>query len=128
MTTYPRLHLPEDCLPAAPRLFARQVAGDSMTGDNIMDGDYVLCDPDREPEDGDIAIVFVHDWRSPVTGHLCTGRVIKHVRFRPDGMTLESSNLAYPPMTLTAANKPRVEAVAVGVVRHIGGELPAASR
>ncbi len=56
------------------RLYAVRARGDSMIGEGIRDGDYVIFCPDMEVEQGDVAAVEVS----------CQGITIKKVRFRGD--------------------------------------------
>lgn len=42
-----------------PNRFALKVKGDSMIGDNIRDGDYVICEASNTAENGEIVVVLV---------------------------------------------------------------------
>ena len=42
-----------------PNRFALHVRGDSMIGDNICDGDYVICESCREAGNGEIVVVLI---------------------------------------------------------------------
>jgi SOS-response transcriptional repressor LexA len=97
------------------------VVGDSMTGDDIHDGDFIVIDQGRHPEDGDIAVVQFTTSRGP------RGPVIKHVRTGAvcvgdrNGLLLESSNPADPPNIITPDADPVIEGLVVGVARRPDG-------
>jgi SOS-response transcriptional repressor LexA len=115
------IHIPEEVADRHPKVYAHRVRGDSMTGDDISDGDYVLVDPDIEPGDGDIAIVWVTNWRNSETGRLCKGRMVK--RLARNRTVLESSNPAYRPMTLLPEHQAKFEGAVVGRIHNFEGEL-----
>jgi repressor LexA len=90
-------------------LFSLRVSGDSMTGDHITDGDYVIvrCQPDAS--DGDIVVAVV-----------AGDATIKRFRRRGDGVVLEASNPAYPSIPVPADTPSfRVAGKVVGVYRKI---------
>lgn len=114
------IRVPEAVVAGHENYYAHRVKGDSMTGDHIYEGDYVLVDPDIEPADGDIVAVFVTNWRHTQTGDLCQGRMLK--RLRCNGTVLESSNPAYAPMTLKPEHHAVIEGVVFASVRYFDGE------
>lgn len=65
------------------RLFALRVSGQSMQGDGIEDGDYVLL-IDEDIPNGGIGAVLYNDETS-----------LKHVYYDPDGLRLEPANEDY---------------------------------
>jgi repressor LexA len=44
---------------AGHRLFSLKVTGESMTGRNIFDGDWIIADADVSPEEGDIVVALI---------------------------------------------------------------------
>ncbi len=90
-------------------LFSLRVTGDSMTGDHITEGDYVIvrCQPDAT--DGDIVVAVVSG-----------DATIKRFRRRGEGVVLEASNPAYPPI-LVPADTPsfRIAGKVVGLYRKL---------
>ena len=104
----PAISVPADLVPDDHRVYACVVVGDSMTP-GIQDGDLIIVDPDLEARDGDIAAVWVDNWKG------VSGRVVK--RLSHGGTVLKSSNPEYPPMVLCPEHRPRVLGVVVGVVR-----------
>jgi SOS-response transcriptional repressor LexA len=85
------------------------VRGDSMTGDGIRDGDWVLLDDARIPRDGDITAVFIPGGQ----------RTLKRVRHDPQGRVLVASNPDYPPQPLPPDMSTLCCGVAVGVVTRL---------
>lgn len=68
--------------------FALDVAGDSMTGDGILDGDTVLIQVQPTIDyNGQIAVVIINGEEG----------TLKHVYINDGSITLQSSNLAYQP-------------------------------
>lgn len=65
--------------------FVLRVAGDSMIGAGIADGDELVVDCSLEPKDGSIVIAVLD-------GEL----TVKRLRLKPGGVILESANPAYP--------------------------------
>jgi SOS-response transcriptional repressor LexA len=101
----------------APRdvVFSVLVDGESMSGDGIHEGDFVIVDPSQQAEDGDIALVRM---RGPDD----TEELVKRVRLSRDGKlrSLESSNSKYPPIRVQSADRPLVEGKVIGIFRTVG--------
>lgn len=51
------IQIPRDMM--APNVFALKVRGQSMTGDGIQDGDYVIIKQVKEPRNGDVVVALV---------------------------------------------------------------------
>lgn len=92
-------------LPRGP-LFALRVTGDSMTGDAILDGDFVVVREQPEVEPGSIGVVLIEDEAA-----------VKRLYPRPDGLELRSSNPNYQNRVIAYEKEPRVAGKVVGVVR-----------
>lgn len=89
-------------------LMAVRVAGDSMAGDAIMDGDVAMIQVQPEAHARDIVAVRVGG--DEVT--------LKRIRLRGDKVELIASNPAYPPRRVPAAE---VEIIGklVGIIRRV---------
>lgn len=87
--------------------YALRVAGDSMIDDHIMDGDLVLLESRKQPQNGETVVALVR--REDVT--------LK--RFRLDGatVTLTPANPRLEPMQFPAEDI-EVQGVVVGLLRH----------
>lgn len=84
--------------------FFVRVAGESMSGDGIGNGDLLIVDKSVEPHDGCIAICCLD-------GEF----TVKRLRLESDGVWLLPSNPAYKPIHATKSNDFRIW----GVVRHV---------
>lgn len=84
--------------------FFVRVAGDSMTGAGIDDGDLLIVDKSVEPHDGCIAVCCLD-------GEF----TVKRIRRERDVLWLQPANPAYPAIRVAAAD----ELVVWGVVRHV---------
>ena len=91
------------------QLYMLRVTGDSMLGDHILIGDYVIVDRDAECRDGEIAAV-----------RIAGEATIKRLWLRGDIIHLESSNPRYEPIIVDSGNELFLEGKVIGVVRdHI---------
>lgn len=79
--------LPKSRMPEGHKLFAVLAEGLSMVGQDIVPGDIIICDPDAQVKDGDMAIVKVED-----------GATLKRIRFGDGYASLESANKGFKPM------------------------------
>ena len=73
------VHLPERW--AATGSFLLRVKGDSMTGAHILDGDYVLVQPQESARDGEIIVALLGDEAT-----------VKRFYKTPTGVTLKAEN------------------------------------
>jgi len=88
--------------------FLIRVEGDSMIGDHILDGDYVMIHPQNNADNGDIVIALVN--QEEVT--------VKRFYRNRNEITLKPSNPAYQPIiTRDAAVLGKV----IGVIRKFNG-------
>ena len=88
--------------------FLVRVEGDSMIGDHILDGDYVMIHPQNSADNGDIVIALVN--REEVT--------VKRFYRNRNKITLQPSNPDYQPIiTRDIAVLGKV----IGVIRRFNG-------
>lgn len=71
-------------------VIARQVIGNDLIGNGIEDGDFLIIDPCRELDDGDIAVVIF------LTPKNVRAEIVRHVRRSGNMLVLESSNPIRP--------------------------------
>lgn len=91
------------------QLYMLKVTGDSMLGDHILIGDYVIVDRDAEYRDGDVVAVRIDGEAT-----------VKRLWFQGDTIHLESSNRRYEPIIVNPGNELFLEGKVIGVVRdHI---------
>ena len=97
------LDLNEHLAPHPAATFVVRVAGDSMTGAGIRDGDLLVVDRSREAKSGAIVVAVVD-------GAL----TVKRLRVGRQGVRLEPENPAYKPIVV----REDAELVIWGVVAH----------
>jgi repressor LexA len=91
--------------------YALRVEGDSMTGDSLLDGDYVIVAPDPEPNDGEMVVVVING-----------GATVKRLWREEGRIRLESSNpdrSEFPPMIIDHRDDPLIQGRVVGVIRWL---------
>ncbi len=81
------ISLPKSKIPENHRLFAILAEGLSMVGEDIVPGDIIICDPDTQVEDGDMAIVRMEK-----------GFTLKRIHYEDGYAKLESANKGFKPM------------------------------
>ena len=79
--------LPRSRMPENHHLFAVLAEGLSMVGADIVPGDIIICDPDAQVNDGDMAIVKVEN-----------GATLKRVHFKDGYAKLDSANKGFGSM------------------------------
>lgn len=87
-------------------LFALEVAGESMTGEGIYDGDYVICERSQLADDGELVVAIVDQENA----------TLKRFYKEPKRARLESANKAYEPIY---SDNCRIEGRVIGLVRRI---------
>ncbi|MCU0611263.1 MAG: transcriptional repressor LexA [Candidatus Eisenbacteria bacterium] len=94
-----------------PRCFAVQVEGESMIGEHIVQGDYVVLDPGVEPRNGHVVAVSVDGAVTLKTYHPVTG-----------GVELVPANPRMKAIQIRtgAVHDAHVLGVAVALVRRMG--------
>jgi len=108
----------EDNLPFDPTFFgseaafALRVKGDSMTGEQICDGDLAIIRHQADAENGEIVAVLVEGLESEAT--------LKILRRKKGSIELQASNPAYPPLIFKGRNRARIKILGklIGVVRR----------
>jgi repressor LexA len=95
-------------------LFALQVAGDSMVGDGICDGDYAIVRQQMTASPGDIVVAMIEDGDA-------SEATVKRYREEQGAVILEPSNPAYSPLRFDGAARARLQVLGklVGVVRKL---------
>jgi repressor LexA len=86
--------------------FALKVQGDSMIGDGIFDGDYVVCKKTQTAQNGKIVAALIDNENATV----------KRFFKEPDRIRLEPSNPAYKPIY---AQNCSIAGVVVGLMRKL---------
>ena len=88
------------------RTFGLIVRGDSMSGDGILDGDYLVIEASETAQNKDIVVALIDD-----------GAVVKYF-FREKGqIILKSSNPAYVPIKVKPSQRFLIRGKLLGVLR-----------
>jgi repressor LexA len=87
--------------------FVLRVKGDSMVGDGILDGDYVVVRKQSTAESGKTVVALIHG-EATVKRLQCRGRRIE----------LHPANPTIAPIVVEDEESFRIEGVVVGVIRH----------
>ncbi len=94
------------CFGTGDDLFALRVSGDSMIGEDIRPGDYVICRRSETARNGELVVALVDEHEATV----------KRFCQEPGCVRLQPANSNYEPIY---SNNCRVEAVVVGLVRTL---------
>ena len=87
--------------------FVLEVKGDSMQGDNICDGDYIICEHRNEINKSDIVVALIDNKEA----------TLKRIQYNQDEtITLLASNPNYAPMTYQA-QRVTLQGVYLGLLR-----------
>lgn len=87
-------------------LFALRVAGDSMSGAGILDGDIAVCEPRQYARNGEIVAALIR-------GEDAT---VKRFFLRADHVELVAENPDYPPLKLSF-DEVLIQGRVVGIIR-----------
>jgi repressor LexA len=95
-------------------LFALQVAGDSMIGDGIFEGDYAIVRQQASASPGDVVVAMIEDGDA-------SEATIKRYREDRGAVVLEPSNPSYEPLRFAGHSRDRLRILGklVGVLRKI---------
>lgn len=106
------LTVPRDRYAGRENVYALKVQGDSMIGDGIRDGDYIIVAQEHDPRNDEIVVVTV-----PSEDGGEGNAMVKKWERQPDGsVLLRSSNPAVDPILLTEDPwSPQVQGKVIGV-------------
>jgi len=96
----------DSCFGNVGDIFALEVKGNSMTGDGIHSGDYVICRRSAVADDGQLIVALVDDENA----------TLKRFYKEKDCIRLQPSNDDYQPIY---SDNCRIEAVVIGLVRKL---------
>ncbi len=105
-------HLDSDFLGLQPGRFAVAVVGDSMTGEGILEGDYVIIDPDLRVAEGDLIVAYLGPEQEAT---------VKRFFPRAEEVELRPANARYEPFWIPRDDPFfRVGGKVVGLARRLG--------
>ena len=96
----------ESCFGNGGDIFALEVRGDSMTGENIRQGDYVICKRASSAADGQLVVAIVDN----------DNATLKRFYKEQTRVRLQPANDNYEPIY---SDNCRIEGVVVGLVRKL---------
>lgn len=102
------IDLNEELIRDKTATFIVRVAGDSMEGAGIFDGDEILVDRSLNPRSGDVVVAVID-------GELTLKRLI----LDGTGAHLEAENAAYPPIHVDELSELTVWGVVTFGIRHV---------
>ncbi len=90
--------------------YVLQVAGDSMVGAGILDGDYVVVEPRTHARNGEIVVALVRGWEA----------TLKRIRQEPGRVLLLPENPQLEALALRP-DEVQIQGVVVGQMRSYRG-------
>ncbi len=87
--------------------FVLRVQGDSMVGDGILDGDYVVVRKQADADNGQTVVALLDNEAT-----------VKRLYRRQGRIELHPANPAMAPIVVAGEESLRIEGVVVGVIRH----------
>lgn len=87
--------------------FVLRISGDSMIGDGILDGDYVVVRKQAAAENGQVVVAIVRNEATVKRFYRKNGRI-----------ELQPANPTMAPIPIEDPDSFRIEGVVVGVIRH----------
>ena len=94
------------CFGTGDDIFALEVRGDSMVGENIHEGDYVICRRQSTAHDGQLVVAIVDEENT----------TLKRFYRERNQARLQPANDDYEPIY---SDNCRIEAVVIGLVRRL---------
>ncbi|SMX96704.1 LexA family protein [Brevibacterium aurantiacum] len=102
------IDLNEELIRDKTATFIVRVAGDSMEGAGIFDGDEIIVDRSLNPRSGDVVVAVID-------GELTLKRLI----LDGTGAHLEAENAAYPPIRIDELSELTIWGVVTFGIRHV---------
>ena len=98
--------VPADMVSGRGRTFVLKIHGDSMTGEHIREGDYVVIEERQTARDGETIVALVDGADATLKRFYRDGAIVR----------LQPSHPTMPPIVL-AADRVQVQGVVVGLIR-----------
>jgi repressor LexA len=103
------LDVPASILKKSGEHFILKVQGDSMIGDGILDGDYVIIRKQDSAENGETVVALIDNEAT-----------IKRYQRRKDGQVeLHAANPAYPTIHVDPERRFHIEGILAGLIRRM---------
>jgi repressor LexA len=102
------LDVPASLLKKSGKHFVLKVQGDSMIGDGIMDGDFVIIRKQDSAENGETVVALIDQEAT-----------IKRYQRKAGRVELHAANPAYPPIVVDPMRRFRIEGILAGLIRRM---------
>jgi repressor LexA len=102
-----RIEVPLTMLKGPGPHFALQVAGDSMIGEGILDGDYVVIREQTSADNGDIVVAQIDEEAT-----------IKRFYKKKNSIELHSANAKYKPIIVNNEQNFKIAGIYRGLIRY----------
>ena len=103
-----RISIDQEVVKNAEATFYARVAGESMQGAGLDDGDLLVIDRSKDPQDNNIAVCFID-------GEF----TVKRLKIEADCMYLMPENSKYKPIRVTEENQLIIWGVVTFVVKKV---------
>jgi DNA polymerase V len=103
-----RISIDQEVVKNAEATFYARVAGESMQGAGLDDGDLLVIDRSKDPQDNNIAVCFID-------GEF----TVKRLKIEADCMYLMPENSKYKPIRVTEENELIIWGVVTFVVKKV---------
>jgi len=100
------LRVPRDMIHSGPH-YALKVRGDSMRGDGILDGDYLVIESRSTARNGEIVVALIDEEQA----------TLKRFYQESDRIRLEPSNSDFKPIFIKPPHRLRIQGIVLGVMR-----------
>ncbi|HET6893723.1 MAG TPA: transcriptional repressor LexA [Pyrinomonadaceae bacterium] len=108
--THDTVSVPRDMI-GGGRTFALRVRGDSMTEENIQDGDIIIVASQNTAENGQLVVALID-------GNYAT---VKKFYREPDFIRLEPANPQFKPIFIKTEERIQIQGVVRGLIRKYDG-------
>jgi repressor LexA len=102
------LDVPVSLLKKSGEHFILKVQGDSMIGDGILDGDYVIIRKQDSAENGETVVALIDN----------EATIKRYQRRKGGGVELHAANPAYPTIHVDPERRFRIEGILAGLIRR----------
>jgi repressor LexA len=100
------LRVPQDMIGSGSH-YALKVRGNSMQGDGILDGDYLIIESRMTARNGEIVVALIDDEQA----------TLKRFYLESDRIRLEPSNSDFKPVFIKPPQRLRIQGIVSGVIR-----------
>jgi len=101
------ISVPRDMLGGSGRLFALRVRGDSMIGEQIREGDFIVCESRQTANNGQTVVALVDG----------SDATVKKFYKEKENIRLEPANPKYKPIVVKA-DRVTIQGVVKGLIRN----------